>query len=98
MKNIINDIGNISDTCSKRSINVDRLYNFLEQNITSKYKNKLLILNNTSFYRHEKIKELINRNNKVLYSMSYQYFTNSIEDYFSLLKKHPRQKIIKHNF
>ena len=52
----------------KGGINVDRLYNFLEQNITSKYKNKLIILDNASSHRHEKIKELINKNNKLLYS------------------------------
>jgi transposase len=53
----------------KGGINVDRLYNFLEQNITSKYKNKLLILDNASSHRHKKIKELVNKNNKLLYSV-----------------------------
>ena len=56
------------------------------ENITSKYKNKLIILDNASSHRHEKIKELVNKNNKLLYSVPYQHFTNSIEGYFSLLK------------
>ena len=33
-----------------------------------------------------KIKELVNKNNKILYSVPYQHFTNSIENYFSMLK------------
>jgi len=55
------------DLYEKGGINVDRLYNFLEQNITSKYKNKLIILDNASSHRHEKIKELINKNNNLLH-------------------------------
>lgn len=34
----------------------------------------------------EKIKELINKNNTLLYSVPYQHFTNSIENYFSMMK------------
>ena len=75
----------------KGGINVDRLYNFLEQNITSKYKNKLIILDNASSHRHEKIKELINKNNKLLYSIPYQHYSNGIELYFSLLKSKLRK-------
>jgi len=75
----------------KGEINVDRLYNFLEQNITSKYKNKLIILDNASSHRHEKIKELVNKHNNLLYSVPYQHFTNSIEGYFSLLKSKLRK-------
>jgi hypothetical protein len=70
----------------KGGINVDRLYNFLEQNITSKYKNKLIILDNASSHRNEIIKDLVNKDNKLLYSIAYQHFTNAIEHYFSILK------------
>uniref|UniRef100_A0A6C0E3K9 Tc1-like transposase DDE domain-containing protein n=1 Tax=viral metagenome TaxID=1070528 RepID=A0A6C0E3K9_9ZZZZ len=31
-------------------------------------------------------KELVNKHNKILYTIPYQYFTNSIEKYFSMLK------------
>ena len=75
----------------KGGINVDRLYNFLEENITSKYKNKLIILDNASSHRHEKIKELVNKNNNLLYSIPYQHYSNSIELYFSLLKSKLRK-------
>ena len=32
------------------------------------------------------MRELINKNNKLLLSVPYQHFTNSIENYFSMLK------------
>ena len=70
----------------KSGINTDRLYEFLETHIPNKYKNKLIILDNASSHRSDKIKELVNKNNKILYSVPYQHFTNSIENYFSMLK------------
>ena len=45
----------------------DRLYKFIETNITNKYKNKLIILDNASSHINEKIKTLVNKNNKLLY-------------------------------
>ena len=33
-----------------------------------------------------KIKELVNKHNTLLYSVPSQYFTNSIEHYFSMMK------------
>jgi ABC-type branched-subunit amino acid transport system substrate-binding protein len=41
--------------------NIDRLVKFLEKFITTKYKNKLIILDNA------KIKELVAKNNNLLY-------------------------------
>ena len=70
----------------KSGINTDRLYDFLKTHITNKYKNTLIILDNASSHRSDKIKELVNKNNKILYSVPYQHFTNSIENYFSMLK------------
>jgi len=58
----------------KSGINADRLYEFLETHITSKYKDKLIILDNASSHRNDKIKELINKNNKLLYAVPYQHF------------------------
>jgi molecular chaperone DnaK (HSP70) len=60
------------------------LYEFLEKYITKKY--KLIILDNASSHRNEKIKELLNKHNTLLYSVPYQHFTNSIENYFSMMK------------
>ena len=47
------------DLYEKGGINTDRLIEFLEKNITSKLKNKLIILDNASSHRNERIKELI---------------------------------------
>lgn len=64
----------------------NRLYDFLEKHITTKYKNKLIILDNISSHRTAKIKELVNKHNTLFYSVLYQDFTNSIEKYFSMKK------------
>lgn len=75
----------------KGGIDSERLSIFLEKFITKKYKNKLIILDNASSHRNEKIKELINKNNQLLYSIPYQHFTNAIENYFSLFKSKIRK-------
>ena len=74
------------DLYEKGGINTDRLIEFLEKNITSKLRNKLIILDNSSSHRNERIKELVNKHNNILYAVPYQHFTNSIENYFSMLK------------
>ena len=74
------------DLYEKGGINTDRLIDFLEQNITSKLRNKLIVLDNASSHRNEKIKALVNKHNNILYAVPYQHFTNSIENYFSMLK------------
>jgi transposase len=74
------------DLYEKGGINTDRLIEFLEQNITSKLRNKLIILDNASAHRNERIKALVNKHNNLLYAVPYQHFTNSIENYFSMLK------------
>jgi len=74
------------DLFEKGGINTDRLIEFLEKNITSKLRNKLIILDNASSHRNERIKELVNKHNNILYAVPYQHFTNSIENYFSMLK------------
>jgi len=74
------------DLYGKGGIDSIRLYEFLEKFITTKFKNKLIILDNASSHRNAKIKELVNTHNHLLYSVSYQHFTNSIENYFSMMK------------
>ena len=74
------------DLYEKGGINTDRLIEFLEHNITSKLRNKLIILDNASAHRNDRIKALVNKHNNLLYAVPYQHFTNSIENYFSMLK------------
>ncbi len=35
---------------------------------------------------NQRIKDLVNKHNNMLYDVQYQHFTNSIENYFSMLK------------
>jgi hypothetical protein len=65
---------------------------FLEKFITNKYKNKIIILDNASSHRNERVKELINKNNKLIYSVPYQHYTNGIEMFFSFLKSKLQKK------
>ncbi len=60
---------------NKGGIDGDRLLAFLEKFITDKYKNKVIILDNASSHRNERVKELINKNNKLIY----QYHINIIQ-------------------
>jgi hypothetical protein len=43
-------------------------------------------LDNASARKNERIKTLVNKHNNILYAVPYQHFTNSIENYFSMLK------------
>lgn len=70
----------------KGCIDGDRLLEFFEQFITNKFTNKVIILDNASSHRNERVKQLINKNNKLIYTVPYQHYTNSIEMFFSLLK------------
>ena len=52
----------------KGGIDTDRLLEFLEE-ILGRRKGKLVILDNASCHRNEKVKEYINLNNDLLYSI-----------------------------
>jgi transposase len=70
----------------KGGIDANRLEDFLVKNILAKHKDKLIILDNASSHRNEVIKKIVNENNKLLYSVPYQHFTNAIEGFFNVLK------------
>jgi hypothetical protein len=74
----------------KGGIDTLRLIEFLKE-LLKNTKNKLIILDNASSHRNDKIKELVNKNNKLLYAVPYQHFTNSIENYFSMMKARLRK-------
>ena len=80
-------LGVISDNSNRKGgIDTYRLKHFLKKHITRKYKNKLIILDNASSHRNDKIKKLINKKNNLLYTIPYQHFTNTIEGFFNILK------------
>ena len=80
------------DLYDKCGINTDRLVDFLEEQITGKLKNKLIILDNASSHRNQRIKYLVNKHNNICYAVPYQHFTNSIENFFSMLKSRLQKK------
>ena len=43
-------------------------------------------------HRNQKIKDLVNKDNEILYSVPYQHFTNAIENWFSVLKSKLQKK------
>ena len=47
----------------KGGIDSNRLVEFLDKFITTKYKNKVIILDNASSHRNDRVKELINKEN-----------------------------------
>jgi len=73
------------DLYQKGGINTDRLVEFLEKFVT-KYRNKLIILDNAAAHKNDRIRELVNKYNHLLYSVPYQHFSNAIENFFSMLK------------
>ncbi len=75
----------------KGGIDIDRLLKFLKKYVTIKYTKKTIILDNASSHRNSKVKELITKKNKLLYSVPYQHYTNAIENYFSGLKSKLRK-------
>ena len=48
-------------------------------------------MDNASSHRNKNVKEEINKQNKLLYSIPYQHYTNSIEQFFSVLKSKLRK-------
>ena len=68
------------------------LINLLNKFIVKKYKNKLIILDNASSHRNKNVKDIIQKDNQLLYAIPYQHFTNVIEGYFSVLKSKLRKQ------
>ena len=75
----------------KGGIDSDRLLSFLKENITDKYKKKVIILDNASSHRNAEVKKVIEKDNILMYSIPYQHYTNSIEQFFSILKSRLRK-------
>jgi transposase-like protein len=76
----------------KGGIDSERLVEFLDTYITNKYKNKVILLDNASSHRNDNVKHTIMKNNKFLYSVPYQHYTNAIEMFFSMLKSKLQKK------
>jgi len=71
----------------KGGIDSNRYIDFLNKHIFTKYENKLILMDNASSHRNQKIKDaIINNNNDYVYILPYQHGLNTIERFFSQLK------------
>ena len=71
----------------KGGMTKERFVDFIDTFIKDKYKNNLIILDNAGSHHNEFVQNKItNTGNKYLYSIPYQHYTNSIENFFSQLK------------
>ena len=53
---------------------------------------KLIILDNASSHRNQLVKDVIKKDNNLLYAVPYQHYTNAIEGYFNVLKSRLQKK------
>ena len=65
------------------------MIDFINKFINGKYKNKLIILDNASSHRNQLVKDVIKKDNDLLYAVPY---TNAIEGYFNVLKSRLQKK------
>ena len=70
------------------------MVNFINKFINGKYKNKLIILDNACSHRNQLVKDVIKKDNNLLYTVPYQHYTNAIDGYFNVLKSRLQKKRI----
>jgi len=70
---------------SKGGMDSNRLIEFLNKFLLEQ-KSKLIILDNASCHRTEIVKDLIQLNNNLLYTIPYNHQTQAIEGFFNVLK------------
>jgi len=59
------------DVYKKEGIDSNRMVDFINKFINVKYKNKLIILDNASSHRNQLVKDVIKKNNNLLYAVPY---------------------------
>lgn len=79
------------DLYEKGGIDAERLEAFLTKKVLTTSK-KLIILDNASSHRNERIKEIVSQQNELLYTIPYQHFTNAIEGFFNILKSNLQKR------
>lgn len=71
----------------KGGMTTERFIEFINDQITGKYRNCLIIIDNAGAHRKQEIKDAIrNGDNELLYTIPYTPKTNAIENWFSQLK------------
>ena len=71
----------------KGGMNAEIMVEFIDENITGKYKKHLIIMDNGGAYKSQKVKDIVKEtNNGLLYSFHYRSKTNAIESWFNQFK------------
>ena len=74
-------------------IDADKFNAFYNEFIKDKYKDHLIILDNANFHKSKYVKDTIDKSkNKIIYSLAYNPQCNPIENFFSQLKNHVKNK------
>jgi transposase len=74
-------------------IDTDKFNAFYNEFIKDKYKDHLIILDNANFHKSKSVKDTIDKSkNKIIYSLAYNPQCNPIENFFSQLKNHVKNK------
>ena len=83
-----------NSTISSIEFKEGRSGNLCFVNINHEYlnKNKLIILDNANSHRNQLVKDVIKKDNDLLYAVPYQHYTNAIEGYFNVLKSRLQKK------
>jgi transposase len=77
----------------KGGINAFKFNEFYNKFIKNKYKNHLIILDNANFHKSKDVIDNINKTkNKIIYSLPYNPNLNPIENLFSQIKSHVKNK------
>lgn len=68
------------------AVNSDRLTEFIRDNITEKFEDNIVIMDNAGFHKTQDVKQEIQKKNNFIYTVPYYPRSNPIENFFSQLK------------
>jgi transposase len=77
----------------KGSVNAERLTTFINEYITGKYENNLIIMDNAMFHKSPAVKKAVAESNNIIqYTVPYYPRSNPIEQYFSQVKHYIKKE------
>jgi len=68
------------------AVNSERLTEFIADNITAKYEDQVVVMDNAGFHKTQDVRKEIHKKNKYIYSIPYYPRSNPIENFFGKLK------------
>jgi transposase len=74
------------------AVNSERLTSFIADNITAKYEDQVVVMDNAGFHKTQDVKKEILKKNDFLYSIPYYPRSNPIEQFFNQLKHYIKKE------